>query len=452
MRKLKYLIILVVICILLIVAILFINREKHYDEIGIEVPPIEYTLELNKAKITDNRNDFCEVEDIIDNFYSTYIYYNKFDGEVEKLYNLLDDNYVKEFEITNSNLKNRYGDFKKVKIDINNMYTVQTSEAVTTYFAFGYIYDDEKVIKLSIAVNMDTIHNTFSIMPSEYLEKNNYLDITDGTTTNLDNITSIEKKENNTYTYANISDEQYVKKLFMNFTTRATKNINLSYQNLDKEYREKRFENVESYRKFVNENREKYLSYDSTNNKAPGDFNSYEEYMIYEATLNPLTLKSYKKDNYDQYTQYVCIDENEKYYIFRETAPMQYSIMLDSYTIDLPEFTQKYEKATDEEKITLNLQKCFEAINNQDYDYVYKKLDPTFKANSFSSKEIFEKYMKANFYTSNKAKASNGKKQGNIYTYDVTVSDKTGENSKTFKKTFVMQLKEGTDFVMSFSI
>ena len=332
------------------------------------------------------------------------------------------------------------------------MYTVQTSEAVTTYFAFGYIYDNEKVIKLSIAVNMDTIHNTFSIMPSEYLEKNNYLDITDGTTTNLDNITSIEKKENNTYTYANISDEQYVKKLFMNFTTRATKNINLSYQNLDKEYREKRFENVESYRKFVNENREKYLSYDSTNNKAPGDFNSYEEYMIYEATLNPLTLKSYKKDNYDQYTQYVCIDENEKYYIFRETAPMQYSIMLDSYTIDLPEFTQKYEKATDEEKITLNLQKCFEAINNQDYDYVYKKLDPTFKANSFSSKEIFEKYMKANFYTSNKAKASNGKKQGDIYTYDVTISDKTGENSKTFKKTFVMQLKEGTDFVMSFSI
>ena len=344
MQKLKYVIILVVICILLIIAILFINREKHYDEIGIEVPPIEYTLELNKAKITDNRNDFCEVEDIIDNFYSTYIYYNKFDGEVEKLYNLLDDNYVKEFEITNSNLKNRYGDFKKVKIDINNMYTVQTSEAVTTYFAFGYIYDDEKVIKLSIAVNMDTIHNTFSIMPSEYLEKNNYLDITDGTTTNLDNITSIEKKENNTYTYANISDEQYVKKLFMNFTTRATKNINLSYQNLDKEYREKRFENVESYRKFVNENREKYLSYDSTNNKAPGDFNSYEEYMIYEATLNPLTLKSYKKDNYDQYTQYVCIDENEKYYIFRETAPMQYSIMLDSYTIDLPEFTQKYEE------------------------------------------------------------------------------------------------------------
>ena len=108
--------------------------------------------------------------------------------------------------------------------------------------------------------------------------------------------------------------------------------------------------------------------------------------------------------------------------------------------------------ATDEEKITLNLQKCFEAINNQDYDYVYKKLDPTFKANSFSSKEIFEKYMKANFYTSNKARASNGKKQGDIYTYDVTISDKTGENSKTFKKTFVMQLKEETDFVMSFGI
>ena len=64
----------------------------------------------------------------------------------------------------------------------------------------------------------------------------------------------------------------------------------------------------------------------------------------------------------------------------------------------------------------------------------------------------FEKYVKTNFFESNNAKSSNGKKQGDLYTYEVTITDKTEKNTKTVKKTFVMRLNEGTDFVMSFSI
>lgn len=128
---------------------------------------------------------------------------------------------------------------------------------------------------------------------------------------------------------------------------------------------------------------------------------------------------------------------------------MDYTVILDTYTIDLPEFLEKYENAKEEDKVILNLQKCFEALNNNDYKYVYNKLDATFKSNNFKTEADFEKYVKTNFFESNNAKSSNGKKQGDLYTYEVTITDKTEKNTKTVKKTFVMRLNEGTDFVMS---
>lgn len=50
---------------------------------------------------------------------------------------------------------------------------------------------------------------------------------------------------------------------------------------------------------------------------------------------------------------------------------MNFTVILDTYTIDLPEFTEKYTKASDEEKVLLNIQKGFTAINDKDYRYVY---------------------------------------------------------------------------------
>ena len=178
----------------------------------------------------------------------------------------------------------------------------------------------------------------------------------------------------------------------------------------------------------------------------------YREVFVKSAKYKPLELKSYKIDKNNDYTQYVLIDNLENYYIFRETSVMDYTVILDTYTIDLPEFLEKYENAKEEDKVILNLQKCFETLNNNDYKYVYNKLDATFKSNNFKTEADFEKYVKTNFFESNNAKSSNGKKQGDLYTYEVTITDKTEKNTKTVKKTFVMRLNEGTDFVMSFSI
>ena len=100
----------------------------------------------------------------------------------------------------------------------------------------------------------------------------------------------------------------------------------------------------------------------------------------------------------------------------------------------------------------LNIQKCFEAINNKDYEYVYSKLDETFKTNNFGTIQNFENYIKSHLFEINKISATNGKTQGNLYTYDLEIKDSLGINTNIIKKTFVMQLKDKADFVMSFEI
>ena len=58
----------------------------------------------------------------------------------------------------------------------------------------------------------------------------------------------------------------------------------------------------------------------------------------------------YQKSVYNDYTQYVVLDENGRYYIFKESSVMNYSVLLDMYTVELQEFTDKYNSAKGEEK------------------------------------------------------------------------------------------------------
>ena len=104
------------------------------------------------------------------------------------------------------------------------------------------------------------------------------------------------------------------------------------------------------------------------------------------------------------------------------------------------------------ERAGLNLQKVVDAMNNGDYEYVYNKLDETFRANNFPTLESFEQYIQNNLYTSANVEFSNYKNSGELHIFDATFTDKSNENSNAITKTFIVKLLEGTDFVMSFNV
>ena len=194
-----------------------------------------------------------------------------------------------------------------------------------------------------------------------------------------------------------------------------------AYNDLNEEYRQKKFNSIEEFKEFAK--------------------GKTRELVIAQVT-------TYQKTKYDNYTQFVCGTNSGKYYIINEKSLLDYEYILDTYTIDLPQFIEKYNAASADEKAGMNIQKVIDAINDSDYHYVYSKLDETFKKSNFSSEDAFKKYAEQNF-GNKRLEYESSKQEGDLYISDITI--KENETSIAQKK-IIMKLLDGTDFVMSFNI
>ncbi len=103
---------------------------------------------------------------------------------------------------------------------------------------------------------------------------------------------------------------------------------------------------------------------------------------------------------------------------------MNYTVIIDTYTIDIPEFLDKYNKGTPQEKVLLNLNKFMQSINNKDYKFAYSLLADGFKQNNFQTLDKFEGYIKTNFFDKNTFDYKKfGDSANTYYTYEVEIKD-----------------------------
>ena len=85
------------------------------------------------------------------------------------------------------------------------------------------------------------------------------------------------------------------------------------------------------------------------------------------------------------------------------------------------------------------------AIKDKNYIYAYSLLSSGFKQNYFSTQEQFESYIKQNITKIEQVMFNTVKTEGNLYMYTVTLSPQ-------ITKTFIVNLKQGTDFELSFNV
>ena len=123
--------------------------------------------------------------------------------------------------------------------------------------------------------------------------------------------------------------------------------------------------------------------------------------------------------------------------------------MLDIYTISLPKVEEEYKKSNAQEKVSMNTMRFINAINDKKYYYAYNLLAQSFKNRNFQTQEEFETYIKDNFFENNIIEEASFKEESGYYVYILTLSD---GNGNTKKANIVMELGEGIDFAMSFSI
>lgn len=351
------------------------------------------------------------------------------DESVNAIYNMFDSSYVEENNIAEEDITTlvqqyrQQGDYSRnviYDLKINEMYIADIStdmDFILVNFAINGI-EDNMLIKLDFA------NNTFSMFGKEYLEDKGYNEDTEISSIKI-STNVIESNNYNSFDLVNTDDKYVINQYFSEYQTKLLNNTNSAYELLDQEYRENKYENPEAFSQYVEAN--------------------------YEALQNTYLTK-YQINNFDEYKEYVCLDENNNYYIFIERSMTDYSVILDTYTVDLKDFTDKYDPADVSTKVGMNVEKVVEAINDKDYRYVYNKLDETFRNNNFGSLENFSTYMSENFYENNEMEYLEFSEEGNTYIYSARVKNAQEEDSEGKEITIIMRLLEGTDFVMSFSM
>lgn len=267
-------------------------------------------------------------------------------------------------------------------------------------------------------VTLDNMNMTFMLNPIEKTKYQN-IEIVEN------DIEVIEENEHNKFGYVRLKEPNIINEYVTDFKEKCFFSIKEAYNILDDEYKEKRFNNFDEFNKYIKDNLN---------------------------IINRMVIYSYINESEEDYNRYICINKYDETWIFKSTAAMQYTVILDTYTLDLPEFLEKYNSTNNQGKTALNIQKCIQAINSKDYSYVYSKLDETFKTNYFKTEKDFSDYIKEHTFEINNIEYKEYSLQGQNNIYELILTDKTGNNTGSKNFNIVMQLKEGTDFVMSFEV
>ncbi len=236
----------------------------------------------------------------------------------------------------------------------------------------------------------------------------------------------IENLEYNSIEYVHVTNQQMAEKYFTNYKQLMINNLEQAYKLLEKEYQTKRFSTYEIYNEYIQNN----ISY------------------IKQAVPENISIR-----DYDDYKEYTCKDQYGNIYIFKETAVMEYTVQLDDYILENEVFGEKYAEVNGRDKAILNINKFFEMLNMQDYASAYGVLDESFKQNYFPTQQQFEEYMKGKLFRYNHVTYNSySEPVADLYSFNLTISDKAKQVQATIDFNIIMQLQEGTDFVMSFEV
>lgn len=458
--------IIMIIIVIIIITVLLLLGIKYYDKTDQNQKYNNNEIEKNqmkndekidnnsdmtniqKVKLVDSRNEYFSIKQCVETFYLYYGYIyqenntkislnknisdddessipddyessNK-DEYIKAVYNMLDEEYISYKNLTKENLGKTLAQISSMDVDINKMYVSKQNNNISLYIVNGKLFEQQtgNVKDFSLLVKTDSANNTFSIFLDDYIkDKYPNMNITERTDFTLDNKNNISEKEYNKYENVEKNDEEYIKALLLKYRNEILNDPETAYSYLNTEYKNTKFESIENFRNYISNN---------------------------ILRISELQLSKYLINKYDDYTQYVCIDDNGYYYIFNDKGVMNYEMYLDTYTVSLPEFTEKYQKAGTQQKVGMNITKVLDAINEKDYKYVYNKLNSTYRQTKFNNNiEDLENYIKENF-VSNDVEYNEFEDVGGTYTYNISFND----TDKTVS--FIVKLLDNDDFEIAF--
>ena len=432
-----------VLVILIAIIIVVIVKLNYGEEISFDPPSdSEEKVEFsNRLEIVSGINEFNYVETCINKFYTYYNdMYNFEDGNYimdddakvykeqlsnnisKKLYSMLDKRYIKEYSLNENNIVDHIASDKKINIDVIRMNKYQQDLTKAIYFVEVNTIIDNNINPEMIIVKVDMINKTFELLLDDYVKKY-YSNVKVEDNIDSELLETIDNRKYNLYENKNITEEQYITNLFLRLKNDFLNNEINVYKLLNKEYRENRFLSADEFKEFVK--------------------NNYKQFILME-------LKSYLKNEYQDYTEYICLDTKNQYYVFRVYEDLSYEIILDLYTTKLDKIEEKYMVLSEDEKALNNINNIIDAIEKGNYNYVYSKLNNSFKESNFKNIDVLKMYFKNIFDGEYEIDILNSKKINNVYMYNVKIASLDTKDS--IEKEIFIDIKEDLEFEISFGI
>lgn len=422
-------IILIILVLIIIIGLIYANISKKQEGAGSRNDDEsvssqgEHFIEFKGGSIEPaQENDYYTIDSYMTNFLNSLAF-----EDSNTAIQLIDKTYAQENNIDVSNItsKLKFSDKYQIYNAIDISY-IDLDENKRVYIIEGEILEKESSSgekkRIDAIINVDFSNVTFSIKPYQEGTLNKESLDTDKM---LEEFKSIDKNENNRFVLAQINDKLKASKLFNKYISETLYYPNDAYEMLDEEYKNKRFGSIEKYKAYVTEN---------------------------QSFIKELVIDSYAVSKKEGYTEYRIMDNYGNMYTFNVTNLLNYTMKMDDYTIPTDEFIQQYNSAGVQEQVSLNIGKFFSMLNAKDYDSAYACLAEGFKQNYFPTVDDFKKYAEENFFKGNKLEGVSFENEGETYMLTIKVSDYRGRDTRVVEKTIIMQLNEGTDFVMSFNV
>lgn len=297
---------------------------------------------------------------------------------------------VKQAYVTQNQYMSKYYTYGTLTI-ANGNYTAQTQEI----YMILYLTAENKGYKLQTISKEEYLNRTA-------LEQNDTIGILEGTY--------------NKFEYEYIDNVKQMEIYLEDYSFQIFNNTENSYNLLNTEYREKRFNSLQSFVQFLNEK---------------------------QGQLHNIKISQYTVDEENQNKIYKGTDQYGNYYEIIEKSYMNYEIILDNYTM------LDYSNDSDENKIKLSAEKFILMLNSADYTNAYNLLEPSFKQINFPTEQDFINYVKNNFYARNIV-ASKDLSEDGICT--VTIKDSISTQANKIQKQFKVIMGEGMSFTIEFNI
>lgn len=429
-------IIILILCMITTGVLLYMLKNSDESEAGNVEGDVGEDINFNESiiePVTDNIS-FFSVQNCIQGYLNTInlkssSYYDNEDNKVvtdneiaTDIYNLLSKEYIDENSITTSNVFNYIDKVEENLIFIPLKMNYIFLQNMTKYAIYGFCIDwDNNYVKdLYFIVNVDETNKTYSITPlntEEYKSINDIkLDRKEFTIENKDNI--------NDFVVQTITDQYLCQQYFLLQKRLMLSRPEISYSYLDEEYKNKRFETLENYTKYISENK---------------------------AHILKMALKGYQVERIGETNQYMCKDQYGNYSLFNVEKVLDYKVLLDIYTVEQEKAIKAYNGYNDRKKIAYNVNKWVQMINNKDYQGTYNLLNTTFRNNTWNTLEQYENFIKQNYPSYYEVEYGQYEENGESSVQTITLKDIEGkEQNKTV--TLIIKLQDDMKFEMSIAL